>query len=115
MVWRISDRATFELLRTQARRARVGPVSVAFCPADQADEAMVARVAYSVGKKAGGAVQRNRLRRRLRASVAEISPGLVPGAYLVSVRTEAAALPFEKLRETVAQAICKVTKSDNPK
>jgi ribonuclease P protein component len=61
----------------------------------------VARVAYAVGRKVGGAVVRNRVRRRLRAAMADLartSPDLVPaGAYLVSAAPEAASLSFDQL------------------
>ena len=44
------------------------------------------RVAYAVGRKAGGAVARNRVRRRLRAATRAHSAELEPGrAYLVGV------------------------------
>lgn len=68
------------------------------------------RVAYSVGRRVGPAVVRNRVRRRLRAIVAEaarpagsLAPG--PGAYLISVRPEAAELPFEALEAAVRGAL----------
>jgi ribonuclease P protein component len=42
-------------------------------------------VAYAVPKAVGGAVERNRLRRRLRAAVRELESELVPGGrYLLS-------------------------------
>lgn len=44
------------------------------------------RVAYAVGRKAGGAVARNRVRRRLRAATRAHAQEFEPGrAYLVSV------------------------------
>ena len=42
-------------------------------------------VAYAVGRHVGGAVVRNRCRRRLRVIAAEASPDLAPGAYLIGV------------------------------
>ena len=62
------------------------------------------RVAYSVGRRVGGAVVRNRLRRRLRSAVADI-PGLVPGAYLVGVSPRATALAYEDLKAQVRRAM----------
>jgi ribonuclease P protein component len=42
-------------------------------------------VAYAVPKAVGGAVERNRLRRRLRAAVRDLEPELVAGGrYLLS-------------------------------
>ena len=44
------------------------------------------RVAYAVGRKAGGAVARNQVRRRLRAATRAHAGELEPGrAYLVGV------------------------------
>jgi ribonuclease P protein component len=102
MVWRVSDRATFDALRTRARRARNGPVKASFC---SWDDPPVARVAYAVGRKTGGAVVRNRLRRRLRAAVAELSDQLRPGAYLVSAGPDASGLSYEQLKASVARAM----------
>ena len=68
------------------------------------------RVAYSVSKRVGPAVVRNRVRRRLRSIVAEaarpageLSPG--PGAYLISVRPEAADLAYPALEAAVHGAL----------
>lgn len=70
------------------------------------------RVAFAVGRAAGGAVARNRLRRRLRAVVDDLARGgvgLPNGTYLVSARAEAQALtPFE-LRDAVATAVTAAT------
>jgi ribonuclease P protein component len=58
-------------------------------------------VAYSVGRKVGGAVVRNRWRRRLRAIVAEAGTDLRSGAYLVGVGADVHGLHFDELRERV--------------
>ncbi len=80
VVWRIRDRATFEALRRHGQRSRRGPITVTYVVSG---DDSVPRVAYAVGKRVGGAVVRNRLRRRLRAVVAEASAptrtGRVPG------------------------------------
>jgi ribonuclease P protein component len=53
------------------------------CPAAQPGPA---RVAYAVGRRAGGAVERNRIRRRLRHVVTAHAPRLRPDwQYLVGV------------------------------
>jgi ribonuclease P protein component len=62
-------------------------------------------VAYSISRKVGGAVVRNRWRRRLRAIVTEVSPGLSPGAYLVALAPEVNALKFEELRDRVTETM----------
>ncbi len=102
MVWRIQDRDTFESLRHDGKRCRRGPITVTYA---RIGDAPVPRVAYAVGKRVGGSVVRNRLRRRLRAAVAEIGSQLDPGAYLVSAGPEAKGFAYEELRSTVAAAM----------
>ena len=70
-------------------------------------EAPVPRVAYAVGRRCGGAVVRNRIRRRLRSIVREIE--LAPGDYLLGAGPEAAVLPYDELRRSVAAAVDAVT------
>jgi ribonuclease P protein component len=101
VVRRINDRATFEALRRSDRRARRGPVSVTYAPESPVAEA---RVAYAVGRRVGGAVVRNRLRRRLRAVVTGVEH-LEPGAYLVAADPGATGLSYEELRTKVAGAM----------
>jgi ribonuclease P protein component len=106
VTWRVTDRATFEALRHEGKRARSESVSVVFL-ADGGDRA---RVAYAVGRRIGGAVERNRLRRRLRSavSVVESEAGLSPGAYLVVPSRETSKLEYEELVSTVHKAIGRV-------
>ena len=66
------------------------------------------RVAYGVGRKVGPAVVRNRIRRRLRSAAREIDRernGLPSGAYLVTVRPDAARLDYAELRRQLAGAL----------
>jgi ribonuclease P protein component len=100
VVWPIRDRATFDVLRRTGRRSRRGPVTVTFAAVG---EHPVPRVAYAVGKRVGGAVVRNRLRRRLRSVTAGAT--LRPGAYLVSAGPEATGLSYEDLKAHVTAAM----------
>ena len=102
MAWRIRDRATFEALRRRGQRSRRGHITVTYAVVGDESEP---RVAYAVGKRAGGAVVRNGLRRRLRAVVADISGSLEPGAYLVAAGHEAVGLPYEDLKAQVTAAM----------
>jgi ribonuclease P protein component len=98
LIGRVRDRATFAVLARAERHAR-GPVTIRFVPGES--EAPP-RVAYAVGG-VGNAVVRNRLRRRLRAGVAQAEAELADGgAYLVSARREALTMPFDALAETLA-------------
>jgi ribonuclease P protein component len=103
VTWRITDRATFEALRRSGRRARSGPVSVVYLN----DDGDRARVGYAVGRRIGGAVERNRLRRRMRAVIQEIEKetGLRPGAYLVAPGRTASGLGHDELSRTLREAM----------
>jgi ribonuclease P protein component len=62
-------------------------------------------VAFAIGRKVGGAVVRNRLRRRLRSILRSLD--LAPGGYLVGVTPDPAAssLSFAQLSALVRQAV----------
>ncbi|MGH9056360.1 MAG: ribonuclease P protein component [Acidimicrobiales bacterium] len=104
MIWRVDRRATFEALR-RARRLREGALTVSWVPGDPGEPP---RVAFTIGRRVGSAVVRNRLRRRLRILVREAAPTLPPGAYLVGVGPEVALLRFQELREMIMRAFAKV-------
>ena len=57
----------------------------------------VLKVGFSVGKKLGGAVARNRVKRRLRAAVAPLLPRMKPGLYVFIARQPAVDADFAKL------------------
>lgn len=64
------------------------------------------RVAYAIGRSAGNAVVRNRVRRRLRAAVAEHADRLRPAtAYLVSAGPGAVAMSAAELSRTLARLL----------
>ena len=110
LIGRISDRATFDALRRGGRRARRDAVTVVFLPEQELAGAGVAggvRVAYSIGRRVGTAVVRNRIRRRLRAAMREVDRergGLDPGAYLVLVRPEAVSTRYADLKRSLSVA-----------
>lgn len=68
------------------------------------------QVAYAVGKKLGGAVVRNRLRRRLRAIMAERVASLPHGAYLVNAGPGAINLSYEELKMVIDKALHAATR-----
>jgi len=65
------------------------------------------RVAYAVGRPVGGAVVRNRVRRRLRASTRAHAAVLTPGhAYLVHAAPGAATSSYGELEAALEGALC---------
>ena len=54
-------------------------------------------MAYAIGRKVGNAVQRNLLRRRMRAIVAEQAAGMPTGAYLVRIGPDRAGARFQRI------------------
>lgn len=70
------------------------------------------RVGYTVSKKVGNAVARNRLKRRLRALAAELLPaGGLPGADHVLIgRAGEVERPFDTMRAELARALAKVSR-----
>jgi ribonuclease P protein component len=99
---RIRSRDTFQRLRTAGTRGGSGPIRVRFV---EETSWSTANVAYALGKRLGGAVVRNRLRRQLRAIVAELAPSLPPGAYLVSAGPAVTGLRFDELRKAMSRAL----------
>ncbi len=95
----------FRALRRPQGRSTRGPVRVAFVPPPPGAGSAFAQVGYAIGRHCGNAVARNRLRRRLRAAVAEVAAGLPAGAYLLGTRPESATMPYLDLVATVRQAM----------
>jgi ribonuclease P protein component len=101
-IGRVRTRRAFDALREQGARARHGAVSVTYVPGTEGVCA-----AYAVGRATGSAVTRNRVRRRLRAAIAELAPA--SGTYLVGAGPKAVDLPYQQLRDQLGAAIAQVT------
>ncbi|MBW8825047.1 MAG: ribonuclease P protein component [Acidobacteria bacterium] len=100
-VWRIRDRSTFAELRRHGRRGRAGSVSVTWLPAPVGPP----RLACAINRQVGGAVVRNRTRRRVRAIFADLSETLPAGAYLVRASPSVATIDHRALEQHVRTAI----------
>jgi ribonuclease P protein component len=122
VIWRIHERAAFERLRTEGVRIR--PLTSPPLPGESHrrrslwcsylpdTEATPPRVAFAIGRKVGPAVVRNRLRRQIRAVLAEAetSPGtssgaMASGSYLFGAHPSVVDLKFGDLRTEVLELV----------
>jgi ribonuclease P protein component len=67
------------------------------------------QIAFAVNRKVTNAVQRNRLRRRLRAIVTAQAGELPVGAYLVRSTEGAPSLEFDELKVAMSRAVERAT------
>lgn len=82
-------------------------MAVHFLPSDATQTEVL--VAYSIGRQVGGAVVRNRWRRRLRAIAGEIAGELRPGAYLIGIGPGVHSLNYLELKERVSNTMRKAS------
>ena len=71
------------------------------------------RVGFTASRKVGGAVQRNRAKRRLRAAARAVMPGaVVPGFdYVLVARTAVLTCLYADLEATLRSAMAELTKA----
>ena len=122
-------RSDFERLRKQGMTARSGNVHIRYAVPEHSGTASAgsspgrapadlqeadARVAYAIGKKTGKAVQRNRLKRQMRAIFCETAaehPDLFsPGDYLVRVAAPESC--YHQLKEDVINTLKQLKSED---
>lgn len=98
-VGRLRGRRTFTALAQQGRTVRSGPLRVRFlaAPAGTTRSETPAAVGYAINKATGGAVERNRIRRRVRAAITASEVPLTSGFYVVSADAAALRTPFADL------------------
>jgi len=95
-------RAEFARLRRHGQRIATRSLTI-YRAGNQGKEALVG---ISAGRALGGAVVRNRVRRRILAIVDEISRGDgLPGRLLIEARPTAANLRFDKLKSELTGAV----------
>jgi ribonuclease P protein component len=102
----VRSREVFAELRRNSSKGRSGPLSVSFMGRPEWNRP---QVAYAVNRNVGNAVQRNLLRRRMRAIVSEQANGLPVGAYVVRSSPGGPALKFNELKVVMSQALEKAT------
>lgn len=106
MIDRVREREAFVRLRREGRRVRADPLWCSFVPDP---ELVPPQVAFAIGRAVGPAVRRNRLRRRLRALLAESD--VPPGLYLFGARVSACEQTFADLRQAVDTMLSKVART----
>jgi ribonuclease P protein component len=62
-------------------------------------------VAYAISRKVGNAVERNRIRRRLRALIDDLEPPPHSGSYLIRCGIETSNLSYEQLHHHLDKAL----------
>ncbi|HLI94514.1 MAG TPA: ribonuclease P protein component [Candidatus Baltobacteraceae bacterium] len=95
--------ADFARLRQRGRRRATANLTLFCAQAAPGDERSL--VGITVSKSVGTAVVRNRLRRRLAASLQELLSPQARMRLLVIARPSAATLPFAVLRDEVRRAL----------
>ena len=69
------------------------------------------QLAFAVSKRCGGAVERNLIRRRLRAAADQMAADLGPGAYLVRTDPGVLELTYAEVIHNLRAAVAKATKT----
>lgn len=98
MIDSIRDRDVFVRLGREGVRFRRGPLWCTYLADPAIDRA---HVAFAIGRPVGGAVVRNRLRRRLRMIARQHA--LVAGWWLIGARPSAIELTFDELQVTMRE------------
>ena len=106
MIGKLTKRAEFLFVR-QGARASKGAVVV---EARRRTEGGPIRLGLTASKKVGGAVQRNRARRRLREAARQLLPELgLPGVdYVLVARQQTPDIPWAALLDDVRNALIRL-------
>jgi len=119
---RLTRRSEFLHAAAAGRKSAMpGLVLQAVCPAgqpvqggDSEDRDAPIRVGFTASRRVGGAVARNRAKRRLRAAVARVMPGHAKAGqdYVVIARAATLHRGFEDLLRDLATALTRVDKNE---
>ena len=99
---RLSQNRQFNYVYRRGKKASCKEMSLLYVRSKEK------RVGFSVSKKVGVAVVRNRTKRRLRESVRPLLPQLKSGLYVFVARPAAADLSFQELGSRVRYLLRKV-------
>lgn len=100
----ISDRATFAAVRRSGIQVRTTDLLLRHLPDPDGE---FPRVAFTIPRKVGGAVERNRIRRRLRSILTDrLREGRMPtGATVFIIHPGCATMTYTQLREQVTEVL----------
>jgi len=103
LIDRVRERDAFVRLRRDGMRVRADPL---WCSFVLDPDLVPPKVAFAIGRAVGPAVRRNRLRRRLRALLADSD--VPPGLYLFGARVPACEQTFDDVSTAVSSLLVKV-------
>lgn len=110
-VARLTERRDFVRVQTEGRRFRGGFLAVLVLPTPDVSAGGTPRVGYTVSRKVGNAVVRNRVRRRLREITRFHAPCLSPSIdYVVIAFPGAKDATFARLRDELGDLYARVAK-----
>jgi ribonuclease P protein component len=109
LIDRIRQRDAFIRLRRDGVRVRIDPLWCSFVPDS---EVVPPQVAFAIGRAIGSAVQRNRLRRRLRAVLRDCD--VPPGLLLIGASVHANERTFVELERCVTDLMLKIADRSAP-
>lgn len=99
---RLKNPQDFSLVYSRGKPSFGRFIVVSALPTDH----KVSRVGFAVSKKMGNAVTRNRIKRKLRAIMYELSPRVVPGFDLIiGAKRSCAKASFADLQRDLAQVM----------
>jgi len=103
---RLLKRSDFQKVYYNGRRQFTGNMTVFYRRRDQTEAAAGPRIGLTVGRVLGGAVERNRIKRRMREAVRLCWPECqAPVDIVLHPRKGVLTLPFAKLMEEAARAL----------
>jgi ribonuclease P protein component len=108
LIDRIRERDAFIRLRRDGVRVRIDPLWCSFVPDS---EVVPPQVAFAIGRATGSAVQRNLLRRRLRALLRDCE--VPPGLLLIGASPRANEHTFGELEQCLTSLIRRVAARSN--